>query len=107
MFTDGGQSALCQKNGEDPIRDETGNAIGYRGSFTQAQVDEDLKWAVAYAKRRVPGVTIYAVGKIYGRLGNSFFQVLELSSVLNSKSLLKEITLEFSLPLLGPISWAS
>lgn len=53
---------LIQRNGEDPIRDASGQAQGKSGTINAATVEEDLKWAVAYAKRRVPDIQIYAVG---------------------------------------------
>lgn len=53
---------LSKKNGEDPIRDAEGMPVGDKTMFSASLVEADLKWAVAYAKRRVPGILIYAVG---------------------------------------------
>eukprot|EP01127_Copromyxa_protea_P011671 TRINITY_DN295_c0_g1_i1.p1 TRINITY_DN295_c0_g1~~TRINITY_DN295_c0_g1_i1.p1 ORF type:complete len:1222 (-),score=339.40 TRINITY_DN295_c0_g1_i1:55-3720(-) len=63
VFTDGATNRVTKKSGEKPIYDASGNPTYDAGASTSAAaITEDLKWSVAYAKRRVPGVQIYAVG---------------------------------------------
>jgi hypothetical protein len=64
VFSDGGSGVITTKKGENPVYDpaKPGVVLGQSGSFSATQINDDLKWAVAYAKRRVPGIQIYAVG---------------------------------------------